>query len=72
MSQQKKQTVDAGPAGFRFGLPNYVAFALAVISIVAGYVLLDQGSVTAAPFLLIVGYAVLIPVGLMLGWKRIG
>lgn len=58
--------------GFAFGPANYSAFAAAVAAIVAGYVLLDQGSVTAAPLLLILGYAVLLPAGLVLGWRRLG
>lgn len=56
----------------RFGPVNYVVLAAGALTIVLGYVLLDGGSVTAAPFLLVLGYAVLLPVGLLLGWKRIG
>ena len=59
----------AGP--FHFGLANYVAFAAGLVAIVAGYVQLDAGSVTAAPFLLILGYAVLLPLGLILGWGKL-
>jgi len=42
------------------------------MAIIAGYVTLDRGSVTAAPLLLILGYVVLLPVGLMLGSRRLG
>ena len=58
--------------GFAFGPTNYAAFAAGVAAIVGGYVLLGQGSVTAAPLLLILGYAVLLPAGLVLGWRRLG
>ena len=58
--------------GFGFGPVNYAAFALGLTSIVLGYVLLDRGSVTAAPLLLVLGYAVLLPAGLILGWRRLG
>jgi hypothetical protein len=57
---------------FAFGLANYLAFTFSLAAIIAGYVLLDRGSVTAAPLLLVFGYAVLIPVGLILGWRRLG
>ncbi len=62
---------DVPARGLRFGVANYVSFALGLTSIVAGYVLLDRGSVTAAPLLLILGYAVLLPAGLILGWRRL-
>ncbi|WP_420463007.1 hypothetical protein [Candidatus Palauibacter sp.] len=58
--------------GLQFGPANYAAFALGLASIVLGYVLLDGGSVTAAPLLLMLGYAVLLPAGLILGWRRLG
>ncbi|MCG8468971.1 MAG: hypothetical protein MJB57_12330 [Gemmatimonadetes bacterium] len=80
MSQKKsdrKDTTEGGrPAStaraFGFGVSNYAIFIAGVGSIVLGYVLLDRGSVTAAPLFLIFGYAVLLPVGLMLGWRRLG
>ena len=40
---------------------------LAVLAIVWGYVLLNRGSVTAAPLLLTLGYMVLLPLGLLFG-----
>jgi len=58
--------------GFAFGPANYAVFALALLAILAGYMTLDHGSVTAAPVLLIFGYAVLLPLGLLLGWRRLG
>ena len=60
-----------GPRGFAFGPANYLVFAFSVVSIIAGYILLDRGSVIGAPLLLILGYAVLLPTGLILGWRRL-
>jgi hypothetical protein len=40
--------------------------AAAVAALVAGYVMLAQGSTTAAPLLLVLGYCVLLPLGLIL------
>lgn len=74
MNQGKRdrKREDTPARGLQFGAANYAAFALGLTSIAAGYVLLDQGSVTAAPLLLILGYAVFLPAGLILGWRRLG
>ena len=55
-----------------FGIRNIVALAGAAASIVVGYMLLDRGSITAAPLLLVLGYAVLIPAGLLMGLRSRG
>lgn len=82
MSQAKTRTsqrrtreaasTQADPRRLAFGPANYAVFALGAAAIVGGYVLLDRGSITAAPILLILGYAVLIPIGLLLGWRKLG
>lgn len=54
-------------ASFGWGLRNLALAAGAVIAVVVGYVLLDRGSVTAAPVLLVVGYLVLLPAAIFLG-----
>jgi hypothetical protein len=59
-----------GPAGM--GLVNAALLGGAAVVIVIGYVLLDHGSITAAPILLALGYAVLIPAGLLVGYRRAG
>jgi hypothetical protein len=50
----------------QFGLRNYVFLAAAIVSLATGYVLLSQGSTTAAPILLVLGYCVFFPVALAL------
>lgn len=52
---------------FGLGPVNWALFAVAVVSVVVGYVLLDRGSTTAAPVLLVLGYVVLFPAGLLVG-----
>jgi len=49
-----------------FGPKNWLFLAAAVASLAAGYWLLHQGSTTAAPLLLALGYCVFFPVGLAL------
>jgi hypothetical protein len=38
-----------------------------VVAVFVGYFLLNSGSTTAAPLLLLLGYAVLVPAGLLWG-----
>ncbi|MFQ5679686.1 MAG: hypothetical protein ACE5HP_09540 [Gemmatimonadota bacterium] len=65
---------DAGRRVRPFGLRgvNLLLLIGAGGAILAGYLLLDRGSVTAAPILLLLGYAVLIPAGLLVGSRRKG
>lgn len=48
-----------------FGRKNYIIFAVAAAVILAGYVALSRGSITLAPILLLTGYVVLIPWGIL-------
>ena len=49
-----------------FTRKNYLVMGLGILSIVAGYIFLARGSITVAPFLLVLGYVVIIPIGLVL------
>ena len=55
-----------------FGKRNYIWLAAGLIVIVLGYISLAQGpvnsfwSLTLAPILLVIGYCVLIPLGILL------
>ncbi|MFV1986321.1 MAG: hypothetical protein ACC682_03525 [Gemmatimonadota bacterium] len=60
------------PRGLAFGLANYVVLAAGVAAIAFGYVLLDNGSITAAPLLLVLGYGILLPAGILVGWRALG
>lgn len=55
------------PSGsFRFSRVNIVFLLAGVAAVAAGYALLAQGSTVAAPLLLVLGYAALIPIGIVL------
>ena len=57
----------SGPQSrLQFGALNLALLGGAALSLSAGYLLLAQGSVTAAPVLLVLGYCVLLPLGLIL------
>ena len=62
MKKQKKGEVHR----IRFKLKNWILILLGVLFIVVGYLTLSKGSLTLAPILLVLGYCVLIPVGIIL------
>ncbi len=57
----------SGPRSrLQFGAINFGFLAGAALSLAGGYYLLWAGSTTAAPLLLVLGYCVLLPLGLIL------
>ena len=48
------------------GARNYVVMGAGLLAIVIGYITLAGGSTSLAPLLLVLGYCVIIPVGLLL------
>jgi hypothetical protein len=69
-AQSRTSTAAAAPAenegSLRFSPKNLALLAAGMVAIVVGYVLLSGGDVVAAPLLLVLGYAVLIPLGIIL------
>jgi hypothetical protein len=59
------EPVDA-ESTLRFSALNLAFLAAGLVAIVAGFVLLGGGSTVAAPLLLVLGYAVLVPLGIIL------
>lgn len=47
-------------------LKNWILLGAGIVLIIAGYVLLSQGSITMAPILLVAGYCVLIPIAILI------
>ena len=57
----------SGPQSrLQFGPLNLAFLGAAALAITGGYVMLAQGSTTVAPVLLVLGYCVLLPLGLIL------
>jgi hypothetical protein len=50
----------------RFSPINGILVAAGIGAVIVGYALLASGSTVAAPLLLVLGYAVLIPLGIIL------
>ena len=50
---------------------NSIIFASGILAIIIGYIFLARESLTLAPILLVLGYAVLIPISLVYkGWIK--
>jgi len=68
--RKRGNTGERRSSGFGLRPINYALLGSAVVAIVLGYVLLDRGSITAAPILLVLGYVVLIPAALLVGLRE--
>jgi hypothetical protein len=59
-------TVRDTETSLRFGMVNAVLLAAGLLAIIAGFVSLAGASTVAAPLLLVLGFAVLVPLGIIL------
>jgi hypothetical protein len=66
-TRSKKHAAEVVPqSSLRFSPINAVRVAAGLAAIAGGYVMLANGSTVGAPLLLVLGYAVLIPLGIIL------
>ena len=62
MKSKKSET----PVGkLSFSKTSILIFGAALISILAGYILMSAGDITLSPALLVLGYVILIPVAIL-------
>ena len=61
----KKTTRAEQPAALRFTKVNALLGVAGLVALILGYWLLGQGSITAAPLLLVLGYVVLLPMAII-------
>lgn len=61
----RKTTTSHAPAALKFTRVNAILGAAGLVSLTLGYWLLAQGSITAAPLLLVLGYVVLLPMAII-------
>jgi len=67
MGKKQIRVTGAVPrSSLRFSAINGILLAAGLVVITVGYVMLAQGSTVGAPLLLVLGYAVLIPLGIIL------
>ena len=61
------QDTEGGPkAPLQFSAINGILGVTGILVVALGYFLLSQGSITAAPLLLVLGYVVLLPLAIIL------
>lgn len=66
MSPRQRSTPAAHSSpSLRFSPINGILIAAGLVAIAGGYILLARGSTVAAPLLLVLGYVVLIPLGII-------
>jgi len=65
-SERRSRTAPRPIGSLRFSPINAVLLGVGLAAITAGYVLLARGSTVAAPLLLVLGYVVLVPLGIIL------
>jgi len=66
MANKTKTPTPGRPAALRFTRVNALLGAGGLVALTLGYWLLAQGSITAAPLLLVLAYVVLLPLALIL------
>jgi hypothetical protein len=66
MARTKARPGEESHVSLKFSAVNGILLAAGLAAIVGGYVLLAGGSTVGAPLLLILGYAVLVPLGIIL------
>ena len=65
----KSETTKSGGgprAALQFSAINGILGVAGILTVALGYFLLSQGSITAAPLLLVLGYVVLLPLAIIL------
>lgn len=65
-SRVKAADGGTAPAALSFGMVNVALGVAGLVALALGYFLLSEGSITAAPILLVLGYVVLVPLALIL------
>jgi hypothetical protein len=61
----RKKTPDDSQGTLRFTRENALLGATGIVFLIVGYWLLAQGSITAAPILLVLAYVVLLPMAII-------
>ena len=65
MARERKKTAKAPTPALRFTKVNALLGAAGLVCLTLGYWLLAQGSITAAPLLLVLAYVVLLPMAII-------
>jgi xanthine/uracil permease len=66
MASAKKSKKGASHSAPDFGKRNYMILGVGVLLIVAGFLFLAGGDITVSPILLVLGYCIVVPLGVLL------
>ncbi len=65
-ARRQRAAGNSGASSLQFSQINAALGVAGLLTICLGYYLLAQGSITAAPLLLVLGYVILLPMALIL------
>jgi uncharacterized membrane protein len=63
--KEKKEKVREVLADIQFTKKNSVLFGIGLLVVILGFILLATGSIVLAPILLVIGYVVFFPLGIL-------
>ena len=63
MKEQKKDRLGLSAA-------NYIIMAVAIVVLTLGYIIMGQNEISLSPIMLIIAYVIVIPVSLMVKFKK--
>jgi len=63
--KEKKERKPEALVGVKFMKKNYLFFGAGLISLIIGFILLRNGDIVLAPILLVLGYLVFFPLGIL-------
>ena len=61
---------NSAKAGIDFGRTNYIVLGIGLFLIIVGFIFLGYCDITIAPILLVSGYCVAIPLGILLPGRK--
>ena len=67
-----KKTQKSVKSGTAFTKNNYLILGIGLLFIVVGFIFLGIGDITISPILLVLGYCVIIPLGILFPKKKEG
>ena len=69
-AENMEKAQKAEKKGLPFTRQNYLLMGAGLLAIIVGYISLGSGSITLAPILLVLGYCVLFPLGIIWGGRN--
>ena len=64
------KTKSSARVGIDFGRTNFIILGIGLFLIIVGFIFLGVGDITIAPILLVMGYCIAIPLGILLPGRK--